>query len=166
MNKENGKILIVDDDESVLMVSKYLLSQQFNEVITLSDPKLLNGNFNDKKFDVALLDMNYTIGSTSGQEGLDLLRMFNEKFPSTRVIMMTAYIDLDIAIRAIKEGADDFIVKPWDDTKFISIVTSNFKLGPKPVTNVKTRTVTAVSDEQNKNEIKGGMPYAIARCII
>ena len=154
MNKENGKILIVDDDESVLMVSKYLLSQQFNEVITLSDPKLLNGNFNDKKFDVALLDMNYTIGSTSGQEGLDLLRIFNEKFPSTRVIMMTAYSDLDIAIRAIKEGADDFIVKPWDDAKFISIVTSTFKLGPKPVPNEKLRSVTKVSDKRNKNEIK------------
>jgi len=154
MNKEKGKILIVDDDESVLMVSKYLLSQQFSEVITLSDPELLNDILKVDKIDVALLDMNYTIGATTGEEGLDLLRIFNEKSPSTRVIMMTAYSDLDIAIRAIKEGADDFIVKPWDNAKFISIVTSAYKMGPKPVTEIKIQNVTKVTNSENKKEIK------------
>ena len=154
MSKENGKILIVDDDESILMVSKYLLNQQFREVITLSDPTLINENFNGKRFDVALLDMNYTIGSTTGQEGLDLLKIFNEKFPSTRIIMMTAYGDLDIAIRAIKEGADDFILKPWDDAKFKSIVTTTFKLGPKYVPNIKMQNSTKLSSGQSKSEIK------------
>jgi class 3 adenylate cyclase len=154
MNKEKGKILIVDDDESVLMVSKYLLSQHFSEVITLDDPELLNDILKVNKIDVVLLDMNYTIGTTTGEEGLDLLRIIYEKFPAIRVIMMTAYSDLDLAIRAIKEGADDFIVKPWDNVKFISIVTSAFKMGPKPVHGIKNRNDTKIANSENKKEIK------------
>jgi class 3 adenylate cyclase len=154
MNKEKGKILIVDDDESVLMVSRYLLSQQFSEVITLDDPELLNDVLKSYSIDVALLDMNYTIGATTGQEGLHLLQIFKREAPSTRVIMMTAYSDLDIAIRAIKEGADDFIVKPWDNAKFISIVRSAFKMGPKSIPAINPQNTVTTYIPDNKKEIK------------
>jgi len=130
MNKESGKILIVDDDESVLLVAKYILSQQFTDVYTLKNPDDIVEFLGKDKIDVALLDMNYTIGKTTGQEGFDLLKYFTDQAPDTRVIMMTAYSDLDIAIKAIKEGADDFIVKPWDNTKFLKIVTTSFNKGP------------------------------------
>ncbi len=154
MNKEKGKILIVDDDESVLMVSKYLLSQQFTEVITLDDPELLNDNLKSNSIDVALLDMNYTIGATTGEEGMNLLQTFKKEAPSTRIIMMTAYSDLDMAIRTIKEGADDFIVKPWDNTKFISIVLSTFRMGPKPTPAIKPQNTSSTIIPENKIEMK------------
>ncbi len=154
MNKEKGKILIVDDDESVLKVSKYLLSQQFSDVITLEDPELLYDVLTSNRIDVALLDMNYTIGATTGDEGLNLLRVFKKEAPFTRVIMMTAYSDLDIAIRAIKEGADDFIVKPWDSAKFISIVLSAFKMGPKPIPTIRPQNSATGNIHDNKKEIK------------
>jgi class 3 adenylate cyclase len=154
MNKEKGKILIVDDDESVLMVSKYLLSQQFTEVITLDDPELLDDNLKSNSIDVALLDMNYTIGATTGEEGLNLLRTFKKEAPSTRIIMMTAYSDLDIAIRAIKEGADDFIVKPWDNDKFLSIVLSAYKMGPNISPGIKPQNTYPTNISKHKNEMK------------
>jgi class 3 adenylate cyclase len=98
--------------------------------------------------------MNYTIGATTGEEGLNLLRKFNNEAPSSRVIMMTAYSDLDIAIRAIKEGADDFIVKPWDNTKFISIVLSAFNMGPKTNPTLRPQNNVANSIPYNNTEIK------------
>ena len=89
------------------MVSKYLLSQQFTDVITLNNPDNIYEILGKNKIDVALLDMNYTTGKTTCQEGFDLLKYFSDELPDTRVIMMTAYSDLDVAIKAIKEGADN-----------------------------------------------------------
>jgi ActR/RegA family two-component response regulator len=122
MKKERGKILVIDDDESILILTRYLLNQHYTDVITLNDPGQLNEVLKENHIDVAHLNMNYTTGASNGQEGFDLLRYFTKNAPATRVIMMTAYSDVDIAIKAIKEGADDFIVKPWENTKFLSTI--------------------------------------------
>ena len=137
MAKEIGKILIVDDDETILLVSKYILDKHFEEVITLNDPGLINEVLDNTKIDVALLDMNYTVGKTTGQEGFDLLRFFKENVPETRIVMMTAFSDIDIAITTIKEGASDFIVKPWDNAKFVNTVLSVYKKGPSKSGSIK-----------------------------
>jgi DNA-binding NtrC family response regulator len=122
MGVENGIVLIVDDDEDVLLAAKFLLKRHFAKVVTTSTPDNISEILDNHNIDVALLDMNYTAGATTGKEGFDLLNYLTINTPKTRVVMMTAYGDIDLAIKAIKEGAVDFIVKPWDNTKMVTIV--------------------------------------------
>ena len=129
MNKEEANILIVDDDEDILLAAKFLLKKTFSSISTAGSPSAAGNLLVNQKFDLALLDMNYSLGATSGQEGFDLLNRIRRQSPQTRVIMMTAYGDIDLAIRAIKEGAVDFIVKPWDNAKLISTVLGALKMG-------------------------------------
>ena len=128
MSKEEAKILI-DDDEDILLAAKFLLKKHFTTIVTAGGPDTIDELLQSNNFDIALLDMNYTTGATSGKEGLDLLKKIKKDSPATRVIMMTAYGDIDLAIKAIKEGASDFIVKPWDNAKLVSTVLSAYKKG-------------------------------------
>ncbi|MDZ7605085.1 MAG: response regulator [Cyclobacteriaceae bacterium] len=127
MTKEDANILLIDDDDDILLAAKFLLKKHFTSIITAGGPNTIDSLLRENRFDIALLDMNYTTGATSGKEGLDLLKKIKRDSPFTRVIMMTAYGDIDLAIKAIKEGASDFIVKPWDNAKLISTVLSAFK---------------------------------------
>ena len=126
MGVDQGIVLIVDDDEDVLLAAKFLLKRHFGKIVTANTPENIPELLKENNIDVALLDMNYTAGATTGKEGFDLLRFLTINSPKTRVVMMTAYGDIDLAIKAIKEGAVDFIVKPWDNTKMVNIVTSAF----------------------------------------
>lgn len=129
MSKEEAKILLIDDDEDILLAAKFLLKKHFTTIVTADGPDTIDSLLKSNDFDIALLDMNYTTGATSGKEGLDLLKKIKIDSPSIRVIMMTAYGDIDLAIKAIKEGASDFIVKPWDNAKLVSTVLSAYKKG-------------------------------------
>ncbi len=130
MGVENGIILIVDDDEDVLLAAKFLLKRHFTKIVTVNSPEDIDELLEQNEIDVALLDMNYTAGATTGQEGFDLLNYLSVNTPNTRVVMMTAYGDIDLVIKAIKEGAVDFIVKPWDNAKLVNTVLSAFKKTP------------------------------------
>lgn len=145
---EDGKILIVDDDEDVLLAAKFLLKRHFSEIVTINAPGQLSNTIGDYNFDVALLDMNYTAGATTGQEGFDLLNYLTVNSPRTRIVMMTAYGDIDLAIRAIKEGAVDFIVKPWDNAKLVNTVISAFKKIPDKTEMPKRKTGTQPGSSQ------------------
>lgn len=140
MGVEKGIVLIVDDDEDVLLAAKFLLKRHFEKIITTNTPHNISELLKENKIDVALLDMNYSAGATTGKEGFDLLRYLTVNSPRTRVVMMTAYGDIDLAIKAIKEGAVDFIVKPWDNTKMVNIVTSAFKKSPGNQPNIQLTT--------------------------
>lgn len=129
MPKEEAKILLIDDDDDILLAAKFLLKKHVSTIVTAGGPDTIDDLLSTYNFDIALLDMNYTTGATSGKEGLDLLKKIKHDSPSTQVIMMTAYGDIDLAIKAIKEGASDFIVKPWDNTKLISTVLTAYKKG-------------------------------------
>ncbi len=129
MSAENARILIIDDNEDILLAAKFILKKHFKKIIALNSPADLDLILESEKIDVALLDMNYSTGATSGNEGFEVLKKIKEKSSRTRVIMMTAYGDIDLAIKAIKEGAFDFIVKPWDNAKLISTILSAFKKG-------------------------------------
>jgi class 3 adenylate cyclase len=129
MPKEDAKILLIDDDDDILLAAKFLLKKHFTTIITADGPDTVDSLLKSNDFNIALLDMNYTTGATSGKEGLDLLKKIKRDSPSTRVIMMTAYGDIDLAIKAIKEGASDFIVKPWDNAKLVSTVIAAYKKG-------------------------------------
>lgn len=124
---EKGSILIVDDDEDVLTSAKLFLEQQFNSVKTESNPANLPRLFEKTDFDVILLDMNFSKGKTDGREGISLLERIVEQSPDTIVILMTAFGEIDLAVKGIKKGAFDFILKPWKNAKLLASVSSALK---------------------------------------
>lgn len=126
--KLNGKLLVVDDDEHVLLSARVVLGKIIEEIECLNSPARLQNLLQEKSFDVVLLDMNFAAGSTSGGEGLRWLRVILEESPGTEVIMMTAYGGINLAVKAMKAGAADFIVKPWENEKLAATVTAAFRL--------------------------------------
>lgn len=122
MNKVPCKILVVDDEEDILMAGKLLLKQHFETVKTSSDPYKIPGLLQEYGFDVVLLDMNYSTGATSSKEGFHWLKQILQLSPKTTVILMTAYGDIELAVKALKEGASDFVLKPWQNDKLVAIL--------------------------------------------
>lgn len=137
MSIKNGRILIVDDNEDLLFAAKLFLKQHFAVVQTESSPENIPSIMAAGKFDVILLDMNFTEDVTSGQEGFFWLSRILGIDPSAVVILITAFADYGMAVRAIKEGAADFIVKPWQNEKLLATVSAAMSL---------SRTQNEVSD--------------------
>ena len=117
--KKPGNILIVDDNRSVLTAVQLLLKPHFEKIITLTSPVTLTSVLREETPSVVLLDMNFTSGINTGNEGLFWLQEIKRLRPSLPVVLFTAYGDIDLAVRGIKEGATDFIVKPWDNQKLV-----------------------------------------------
>ncbi len=128
MKKEEARILIIDDDEFIRLSLKMLLEQYYSSVTVLEDPKKLTTQLNENKYDVALLDMNFRQGDTSGKEGLYWLERILTQSEDTNVILITAYADINIAVDAIKKGAMDFIIKPWQNEKILATINTALKL--------------------------------------
>ena len=112
-------ILIIDDNRGVLSALKLLLKPHFERIIALPSPVSLLSAIRLKNPDVVLLDMNFTDALNSGNEGLYWLREIKRTSSSLPVVLFTAYGDIDLAVRGIKEGATDFVVKPWDNAKLV-----------------------------------------------
>ena len=123
-----GKILIVDDNKSVLSALEILLQFEYDKVDTLSNPNLLSSFENLAEYDIVLLDMNFSAGVNTGNEGLYWNREIKKKAPHISVIMMTAYGAIDLAVQALKEGAVDFILKPWNNDKLLATLKSAYSL--------------------------------------
>lgn len=119
MQKKNGNILIVDDNRGVLTALQLLLKPYFEGITTLPSPITLPGALREKEYRVVLLDMNFTSGINTGNEGLYWLHEIKKQCPTLPVVLFTAYADIDLAVRGIKEGATDFIVKPWENRKLV-----------------------------------------------
>jgi two-component system response regulator HydG len=119
---KKATILIVDDDPDVLTAVKLLLKTQAGEVITEKNPENLNWLLQKNEVDLVLLDMNFNSAINTGNEGLYWLRKVKDWKPNVCVIMITAYGDIDLAVRSLKEGADDFVVKPWHNEKLIATI--------------------------------------------
>lgn len=122
MSKIACHILIVDDEEDILTAGRLLLKQHFTSVKTTSDPFLIPEILAEQQVDVVLLDMNYSAGATSSKEGLHWLKQIKQLDPQATVILMTAYGDIELAVRALKEGASDFVLKPWKNDKLVAIL--------------------------------------------
>src|SRR3990170_6922182 len=122
MSKSSGNILLVDDDEFVLLSIKLLLDPHFNSVKTLNSPERIPALFEREQIDVVVLDMNFRHGDTSGNQGRFWLKKILSLNPDTQVVLVTAYADIQVAVESIKEGALDFIVKPWQNEKLLSTV--------------------------------------------
>lgn len=123
-----GKILIIDDNEDLLFAAKMLLKKHAKEVVIEKDPRRIPFLINNNSFDVILLDMNFREDTTSGKEGFYWLSQIKEIDPKAVVILITAFGDVEMAVQALKEGATDFILKPWQNEKLIATLSAAIKL--------------------------------------
>lgn len=128
MKPKNATILIVDDDEDILLSAKLLLKKKYKRVLTQNNPKSINKLLSTESIDLIVLDMNYRIGINDGKEGMYWLKHILEVDPKMVVILMTAYGEVELAVNAIKEGAFDFILKPWSNEKFLATINAGFEL--------------------------------------
>ena len=115
-----GTLVVVDDDADVLTAARLLLKPSFRNVVTLQDPRDLDGVMRTNPVDVFLLDMNFALGENSGAEGLDWLRRIREQDANAVVVLMTAFGDLNTAVEAMRLGAADFVLKPWQNDKLVA----------------------------------------------
>ncbi|SEK84681.1 DNA-binding transcriptional response regulator, NtrC family, contains REC, AAA-type ATPase, and a Fis-type DNA-binding domains [Maribacter orientalis] len=153
-----AKILVVDDTKSVLSALEILLQFEYKSVQTISNPNLLTSFPNLKEIDIILLDMNFSAGVNTGNEGLYWLREIKKKAPHISVIMMTAYGAIELAVEALKEGATDFILKPWNNERLLTTVKSAYELrkSQKEVRHLKQKESNLKQViNQNKNYIIG-----------
>jgi len=127
MSLKNAAILIIDDDVDILTAVRLLLKPEVKEVVTEKNPENIRSLLARQSFDVILLDMNYNSSMNTGNEGFYWLNKIKEWKSTAFVIMITAYGDIDLAIRSLKEGAFDFMVKPWHNEKLINTIQSALK---------------------------------------
>lgn len=125
---KQGTILVVDDNKGILTAVQMLLGTCFEKVITISTPNKIKNTLHDESVDVVLLDMNFSAGINSGNEGLFWLSEIKKAYPSIQVVLFTAYADIDLAVRGIKEGATDFVVKPWDNAKLLETLQAAYQI--------------------------------------
>ena len=128
MTKKTGSILIVDDNEDLLLAARLFLKQHFATVHTEDDPEKIPSLLQNENYDVILLDMNFTMDATSGVEGFLWLEKILHLDPSAVVILITAYGDVEVAVRAVKAGATDFVLKPWQNEKLLATISSALNL--------------------------------------
>lgn len=137
-----SKILIIDDNKSVLTALEMLLQTEFDDVFTLSNPNSLISQIQQYHIDVVLLDMNFQAGINTGNEGIYWLRQILNHDPLISVIMITAYGDIQLAVKAVKKGAFDFILKPWDNNKLITTLHASLKLRKSKLENASLQKTT------------------------
>lgn len=115
-------LLVIDDNPAILTAVKIALTGVFERVITLSAPDSVMTLLNQESIDVILLDMNFTLGTNSGQDGLLWLRSIHKLHPGIPVVLITAYADVQLAVRGLKSGAADFVTKPWNNDTLIRVL--------------------------------------------
>ena len=125
---KQGTILVVDDNKAVLNALEMLLAGVFREVITIRTPNQIEAILESGRVDVVLLDMNFSAGINTGNEGLYWLSRIKGYAAEIPVVLFTAYADIDLAVRAVKEGATDFVVKPWDNAKLVATLLAAYRL--------------------------------------
>jgi len=121
---KEAKILVIDDDPDVLTALHLLLKPLVKEIVLEKNPSNINSQITSQRFDAIILDMNFNGLVNTGNEGIFWLRKIKELEPETLVILITAYADIDLAIRGLKEGASDFLMKPWKNKKIVDTITS------------------------------------------
>lgn len=148
MNTKEGKILIVDDNEDLLKAAKLFLKRHFAQVDIEKNPEIIPNILNNEQYDVILLDMNFTRDVSSGSEGFYWLNRILQIDPSAVVVMITAYGDVQMAVRAIKEGAADFVVKPWENEKLLATLWSamNLKQSKQEVSDLRSQQKVMMAD--------------------
>lgn len=119
MSNYYNTILIVDDNPAILTALKICLAGVFTRIVTLSSTDRLVATMSEEQVDVVLLDMNFSLGVNTGQDGLFWLRTLKKLHPDTPVVLMTAYSDVQLAVKGLKNGAADFVTKPWNNDELV-----------------------------------------------
>jgi DNA-binding NtrC family response regulator len=138
---KTNKLLIVDDNKEILKALEFLLGSEFEIIKTISNPNQLYAELERTSFDIVLLDMNFKSGVNTGNEGLFWLKEIKNKSPQVEVVMITAYGDVELAVKSLKEGAFDFIIKPWDNAKLKATLDAACRMrnSNMQITNLKSR---------------------------
>ena len=163
VNKQRGTILVVDDNKNILTSVEMLLQTIFARIITTTNPNCIRQILTDEQVDVVLLDMNFSAGINSGNEGLFWLAEIKKQKPSVQVVLFTAYADIELAVRGIKEGATDFVVKPWDNDKLSDALLTAYGSAKSNNTARQSPQQPALS---NKNDMFWGKSEAMQRILL
>lgn len=149
MEKADAKILIIDDDQDVLLAAKLFLKQYIKIVHTEKNPENIPNLLKLESYDVILLDMNFSRDATSGKEGFYWLNKIMEIDPAAVVIFITGYGDIELAVQGIKEGATNFILKPWDNKKLLATIEANLKVrsSKQELEDLKTKQKVLIADQ-------------------
>lgn len=155
---KKGSILVVDDNKNVLSALRIFLNAHFEQVFLLSNPNMLHSIIRENNPDVILLDMNYSSGINTGNEGLFWLSEIKKINPDLPVVLFTAYADIELAVKALKMGANDFIVKPWDNAKLLATLQSALmlRLSKNEIKRLKEKQDVLNSELGKSNDICWG----------
>ncbi|WP_308503210.1 sigma 54-interacting transcriptional regulator, partial [uncultured Alistipes sp.] len=126
--EKEGTLLVVDDNRSILSAVQLLMNNYFARVLTLPSPNQLLTTLRREPIDVILLDMNFSAGINTGNEGFYWLQEIHRTRPDVQVVLFTAYADIDLAVRAMRDGAVDFVVKPWDNERLVAALRNAYNL--------------------------------------
>lgn len=153
MEKVKAKILIVDDDSDVLLAARLFLKQHIEFVHTEQNPENIPALLKNDHYDLFILDMNFSRDATSGKEGFHWMNKILEIDPTAAVILITGYGDIELAVQGIKEGATNFILKPWENKKLLATIKTTLQMRESKVElqNLKSRQKVLV-DENNRQE--------------
>lgn len=164
MNQYNT-ILVVDDNVAILTAAKICLAGVFERVLTLSTPDNILTTLVQERVDVILLDMNFSLGVNSGQEGMMWLQAIHKRHPDIPIVLITAYADVKLAVRALKAGATDFVTKPWDNDELIRTLKDAIDKSQEvvPLNQLEADHVRSVVDKCHGNMKKAAEMLGITR---
>ena len=152
-----GNVLIVDDNKSILSALEILLTSEFQSVTSLSDPNQIPTELRKNDFNLVVLDMNFKAGINTGNEGIYWLGRIRETNPEISVVMITAYGDVELTVKALKAGATDFVLKPWDNAKLLATLKSALQL------NLSKKEVVQLKEKEKglKSEINREQKFIV-----
>ena len=164
-NDNYRTILVVDDNKGILTALKICLEGVFDRILTLSSPEEILAILQQESIDVVLLDMNFSLGMNSGQEGLMWLQAVHRRHPDTPIVLMTAYADVKLAVKGLKAGATDFITKPWDNDELVRVLKDAVESSKEvtPLEKVENEHVRKVVDRCHGNISRAAELLGITR---
>ena len=166
MIRPYNTIVVVDDNPTILTALKICLTAEFERIVTLTSPDTLVSTLsNEEQVDVVLLDMNFSLGVNTGQDGLFWLRTLKKRHPDTPVVLMTAYADVQLAVKGLKNGAADFVTKPWDNDELVRTLRDAVEKSREVVTldELEQQHVHRVVDQCHGNMSKAAELLGITR---
>ena len=166
MIRPYNTIVVVDDNPTILTALKIYLTAEFERIVTLTSPDTLVSTLsNGEQVDVVLLDMNFSLGVNTGQDGLFWLRTLKKLHPDTPVVLMTAYADVQLAVKGLKNGAADFVTKPWDNDELVRTLRDAVEKSREVVTldELEQQHVHRVVDQCHGNMSKAAELLGITR---